>query len=149
MPLCKRQVRDRGSAVAELAAAIVLVLPITVTVIYVAIESAQAYTISTALAVSAERAARQVAIAYGHNRASAMADQSSIFNSVRFLNIVNSSEQFSIPAGGWSTATNPPTVTVVVTFQSGQHGSPPFPNPDPLNLGSAFVLSSRATCRLE
>lgn len=150
MVSCKmNSIRDKGSAIAELAAAIAIVLPLVVTVIYVAVEAAQAYTISNCLANSAQRAARQLAINYGQDSVSAMANTSQVFNQIQYLNIVNDASQFSIPSGGWNTTTNPSTVTVIVTYHSNQHGCPPFPNPDPLQLGSSFVLSSRATSRLE
>lgn len=138
----------KGDLVAELASAMVILVPIVAIFGYVAVEAQQAFTIYNALNQSAYIAARQLAIAYMQNPKNTMAYPSSIIN-VQYLNLVNNTSQFSIPANGWKTSSNPPTVTVVCTYQSGLHGNPQFPNPDLLNLGPLFVLQSQATCRLE
>jgi hypothetical protein len=118
---------------------------------FVAVELAQAYMIHCALTQCAYRAARALAIAYGNDPVNAQSSTQTTFNNMpSFLNMVNSGQQYSVPSsGGWNLTSNPPTVTVVCTYQSGQHGLPPFPYPDPLNIGSRFVLQAQSTIRLE
>jgi hypothetical protein len=141
--------KQDGYLTAELAAAICLFLPIVATICWVIFEASRACEILCVLNQTSATAARRLAIAYGQNPSGTIANPSTVFNQVTFGNIVNSSSQFSIPNGGWQTTSNPPTVTVVCTYQSGQHGCPQFPAPDPLNLSSTFTLTGQATCKLE
>lgn len=142
--------RQRGS-ISELAAAITLVLPIAIATAFVAVEASQVYMIHNVLNQAASSAARQLAISYAQDHQGTMSHPDAIFANVRYLNIVRSNEQFTVPSGaaGWNVSSDPPTVTVIVKFQGGQHGCADFPNPDPLNLGRNFTFSARATCRLE
>lgn len=148
----RRQNRREGHAlISEFTAALCLMLPLAAATCLVVVEMSQAYMIHGALHQSALTAARRLAIAYGQNRAATLANPDAIFSTVRYLNIVNDNSQFTIPDGslGWNTTSNPPTITVLCTYHSNAHGCPPFPNPDPLNLGNLIVLQSQATCRLE
>jgi uncharacterized membrane protein YgcG len=78
------------------------------------------------------------------------AAQQAIFYNIRIREMLSSNTQFSIPASGWQTATDPKTVTVVVTYIPGigQPANPPFPNPNVLNMGSAFKIAIPATYKL-
>ena len=145
----KTRSRTRGSAISQLAASMTFFLPIVITASVVGFEASQAYFINRSLNQAAYNAARQLAINYGQNPTTAMNNTSTVFSSIKFANVVTSSSQFSVPTGGWSTSTTPPTVTVTCTFYSGQYGLPKFPNPDPLHIGSTIVLQGRATARLE
>lgn len=146
----KRSRLRHGGSIAELAASLTILLPIIIVGAFVAIESAQVFMINAALNQSASWAARQVAIAYGSNPTATKANPTSIFRNIKFMNIVVSPQQFQIPSqGGWNESSQPPSVTVVVSFKSGTYGCPTFPNPDPLGLGSNLTISARATCRLE
>jgi hypothetical protein len=144
----KRRRDARGAAMADAAAALTFALPIIIIAGFVAGEVAQAYMIHSALTQCAYRGARALAIAYGNDPVLAQANYQTTFNNLPpFLNIVNSGQQYSVAS--WSLVTNPPTVTVTCTYQSGQHGLPKFPYPDPLNIGSKLTLSAQETCRLE
>jgi hypothetical protein len=70
-----------------------------------------------------------------------------VFDTIRIHNIVNASSQFDDPV--WSPGSTPPTVSVTVHYTSEKNGLPPFPNPDPLHLGSHFQLAATSTYRLE
>lgn len=144
--------QSKGHLIAELAVSLSILLPLYVTILYVSFEVNQAFAIYNGLSESARQAARQLAIAYNSNPTSAQSDngQKAVFDQVRFTNIVNSSSQFSVPSGtsGWNTTATPGSVTVVCTYQSGNHGLEVFPNPDPLHLGSSFTLTAQSTCRL-
>ena len=133
----------------EFVAAMCFLLPIVAVVGWAVYEASQAYQIYCMLNQCASWGARKLAIAYGQNPTGTMANPSPYFNNITYGNIVNNSQQFSIPAGGWQPAGIPPTVTVNCTYQSDQHGCPHFPAPDPLNLGSNFTLVGQATYRLE
>jgi len=142
---------NKGSQCAELGAALTCFLPLLITCFCVAAETIQFFMINSGLQQVANTAARQLAIAYMTNPTTAMANPSSSFTGLTFLNIVTSTNQFSVPSGssGWNTSNTPPTVTVVVTFKSGQNGCANFPNPDPLGIGTNFSLSASATALLE
>ncbi|HEY9785063.1 MAG TPA: hypothetical protein V6D17_06650 [Candidatus Obscuribacterales bacterium] len=143
--------RRNGAAIAELAAAFALLIPLVALTAWAVVEASQAYMIHGALHQCALTAARKLAIAYGYDRAAAMSNPNATFSTVRFGGIVNDNSQFTIPDGtaGWNTTAEPPTVTVVCQFHPGQHGLQELPNPDPLHLGNTFVLQAQATCRLE
>lgn len=152
--MIKRMQKTRmrlGVAITEVAAAMVLIMPLLVVTAFVVVEASQAFTINETLHQCALVAARNLAILYGHNPslAQSTAGQQQVFQHIKVGNIVNSSQQFSIPNGGWKITSNPPTVTVTCTYQSGQHGCPKFPSPDPLKLGDTFVLQAQASYRLE
>ena len=127
-----------------------VVFPLIVLVTYVVMETSQAYMISQAMNQAAYLAAKGLANYYQTNPEviSNTIEQQNIFSAIRFTNLISSNNQFQI--AGWNTSNNPGTVTVTVTYLSGQ-GSPPlpsFPNPDPLNLSSVFTISSSSTCAL-
>lgn len=148
----KRRGRSSGGfAVAELAAALMLLLPLTIAVCFVAAEAMQFCMIKSVLNHGAAVAARRLAIAYGTNAAAAIANPEDSFSNCRVANIIVDNRQFSIPPGtaGWNLYSKPPTVTVEVTFASGQYGLPTFPNPDPLRLGRNFSMTSSAKANLE
>lgn len=128
-----------------------IVIPVTLIAGFVAFQVSQVFMIKVSLDYAAQTAARRLAIAYGQDPTMAMAFPEQIFENVKFLGIVKSADQFSIPAGsaGWNVSANPPTVTVVAVFQGGKYGLEKFPNPDPLNLGSNFSMTSKCVCRLE
>jgi hypothetical protein len=140
-----------GVGMAEFTAALTFLLPIIVISGFAAFQVAQVYMIKTTLDFAAQTAARKLAIAYGQDPTSAEAFPEKVFDKIRLVGIVASTDQFSVPSGtaGWNTTVNPPTVTVHVVFQGNKYGLPPFPNPDPLGLGESFSLKSSATYRLE
>jgi hypothetical protein len=147
----RRIKRNNGSAISEFAASLAFVIPITMVAAFVAFQVSQIFMIKVSLDNAAQTAARRLAIAYGKDPVTAMAFPENTFDQIKYLGIVKSGEQFSIPIGtkGWNTTANPPTVTVDVVFQGGKYGLDPFPNPDPLNLGSNFKITSRCVSRLE
>jgi Flp pilus assembly protein TadG len=140
-----------GVGMTEFTAALAFLLPIILVSGFVAFQVAQVYMIKTTLDFAAQTAARKLAIAYGQNPTDAEAFPEKVFDQIRLVGIVASTDQFSIPSGtaGWNTAVNPPTVTVHVVFQGNKYGLAPFPSPDPLGLGEGFSLTSAATYRLE
>lgn len=149
MRSCNRRYRVAGYAIAEFGAALVIIIPAVLILGYAAVEAGIAITTYNALSASAAKAARKLAIAYAQDPATTVAAPQVVFSQVTYLNFVTSPTQFSIPANGWNTASNPPTVTVKCTYIGGQEGRPTFPNPDILNLGTQFQIQAQATCRLE
>ena len=141
---------SRGAGIAETAAAMSLMIPIIFAVLFVVVEASQAYMIKETLAQSARQAARDLSVQYGKSSAiqydRSMQDVM-VFDNIRVQNVINASEQFDDPV--WNTTANPPTVSVHLTYTSNQYGLPPFPNPDPLHLGSNFILDATSTYRLE
>lgn len=140
---------ESGQATVELAASLVWLVPLVVTIALAIMEISQAYYITNLLSAGANEAARALALAYGQNPAVA-ADaglQSSVLSNVRINNIINSSSQFAAPI--FNTLQSPATVGVTVSYLSGQFGLPTFPTFDPLNLGSSFKLQASSTYALE
>jgi hypothetical protein len=146
----KRKNRGRGATIAEAGAALGLLLPLAFTVIFVVLEASYAYMIKSSLSQASRQAARDLAIAYGQNP-SIQSDRSlqnvQVFDNIRIKDMVADSAQFEDPT--FQTASDPPTVSVTVRYLGGQHGLPPFPNPDPLHLGSSFQITANSTYRLE
>jgi len=97
-------------------------------------------------------AARSLAEEYLVNNdiANDSAAQDAIFSEIRLKDMISDNSQFTIPNGGWQTASDPKTVTVVCTYLPGvgNPANPPFPNPDILGLGGNFKISMSATYRI-
>lgn len=142
--------RRSGVSIAEAAAALSLLLPLMVCVLYVVLESSYAYLIKTSLTEGARQAGRDLSIAYGQDP-SISTDRTlqdvQVFDKIRIAHMINASEQFSDPV--WDTSSSPPTVSVTCTYLSNQYSLPPFPNPDVLGLGASFTITANSTYRLE
>jgi len=135
---------------AEAAAALSVIVPVMVLIIFVTLEVSRAYFLSEILAQTARQGARNLAIAYGQQPGLANSrtlQNTMVFDNIRIHNVVNDSAQFDDPV--FDTASDPATVKVNVRYLSNQYGLPSFPSPDPLKLGSRFVLSAESTYRLE
>jgi len=117
-------------------------------IIMVAVEAGYGYIIKINMDGAARRAARDLAIAYGQDPSIAQDSSkvNTVLSMIRIANMVVDNAQFGEPV---FQTDNPPTATVTVTYASGQYGLAPFPNPDPLNLGPTFTISSTATYHLE
>lgn len=144
----------RGSSLVEAVASLALMLPSMVLVVFVTMEASQAYVICRSLNQGAYLAARELANYY-KNDPSIQWDRSKqesiVYSHIRIPNAISGNAQFICAASDWSMTSSPPMVRVVVQYRGGQ-GSPalpPFPNPDPLRLGSRFVISSSATYGLQ
>jgi hypothetical protein len=128
----------------------IILVPVLFMVLYVVIEASKAYYLKEALSQGARQAARDMAIAYASNHNlennKGMQDEF-VFSKIRIPNVINHPDQFE-EAQINSTAI-PPTVSVTVHYLGGQYGLPPFPDPDPLRLGSNFHITGTSTYRLE
>lgn len=146
-----RQNRRNKGTLSETAAAIAIVVPIALITAFVAWQVSQVYMIKTTLNLAAQTAARTLAINYGKDPVMTKAFPEQTFAKIKHMGIVQSPDQFTIPAGkaGWNDLANPPTVTVQVEFQGGKYGLPQFPNPDPLGLGKDFKITGVGKSRLE
>jgi Flp pilus assembly protein TadG len=141
---------ESGISIVEAAASLSLLLPLMIVIVFVILEVSGAYLIKTSLSQGARRAARDLAVAYGQNPAvagSRSLQNAMVLDNVRIPNMINDSRQFNDPV--FDTNTTPHTVQVTVKYASNQYGLPPFPHPDPLNLGSQFAISAESTYRLE
>jgi hypothetical protein len=149
--------QQAGSITAESCAALVVLLPPLFFAAFVCYEVAMAFMIYNALDASARKAAMALAMAYpGDNTyATSATKQQSLLAGIHFANMVVNPNQFTVtfpssPASAtWTNSTgNIPAVVVSCTYRGGQYGLPPFPNPDPLNLGH-ISLTATATAYLE
>ncbi|HEY9870146.1 MAG TPA: TadE/TadG family type IV pilus assembly protein, partial [Candidatus Obscuribacterales bacterium] len=132
-----------GVSIVEAAASLSLLLPLMMVIVFVVLEVSDAYLIKTSLSQGARRAARDLAVAYGQNPAVATSrslQNAMVLDNVRIHNMINDSRQFDDPI--FDTNATPHTVHVTVRYASNQYGLPPFPYPDPLNLGSRFAISA-------
>lgn len=132
----------------ELGASLLVVIPLILTVLFIAVEMVHAHMIQTVLSQAAEKAAHDFAYIYGSNPdiADNASAQEDVYQNIRSTNIINANEQFQ---SVFATTSDPRTVTVTVSYLGGQYGLTPFPQFDPLNLGSNFNLQATATYRLE
>lgn len=139
----------KGSSIAESAASMSLLLPLTILIIFVALEVGYSYLIKTSLSQAARQAARELAVAYGGDPTIAQnkAAQEAVLEKVRIPNMVHNNAQFEQVA--FDTSQSPHTVSVHVRYLSNQYGLPRFPNPDPLQMGNSLQIASQATYRLE
>ena len=139
-----------GASIVEAGAALTLLLPVMMLVLYVTLESSYAYLIKNSMNEASRMAARDLAIAYGQDSTIAndrSKEESSVFNNIRLPNMVNDSAQFTNV--NWDLANSPATVSVTAVYTANRYSLPPFPNPDPLNLGGSFQVGATATYRLE
>ena len=143
----------RGDLIAEAVIVLAILFPTVVLTIYMSLEASQAYVIARAMHEAADLAARELASEYHSSPGIVSSDpaQQAVFTNIRTPNMVSTNSQFSIPTNGWNTSGTPPTVTVTVKYLSGQGtpALPSFPSPDPLKLGSLFVVQSSAIYRLQ
>lgn len=143
----KKHVRSRvGAYLAEMSAALVFIIPLVILAVFLAAEVAEVYFIKQAVTDCAEKAARKLAIEYANNPEGVVNNPSSQFADIRYMNVVNSPSQFSVPAGsaGWNTSSHPRTVSVDVTFYPGKYGCP-----DVITFGQWSSISTRCTQSLE
>lgn len=153
-PQMKLRFRNRrnqtGVSLVEFAVALALFLPLLITIIYVVLEASYMYTVKANLDVASRKAARELAILYGTNRVQAQQPKGSnpVFTNTRIPNFVADNNQFDDPT--FNTNPAPGTVTVTIHYPvGGMYGLPPFPNPDPLHIGTNFDLTSTSTFSLE
>lgn len=149
---CKNRRRNSSGMLAEAVSSLALLLPVMLIIVFVAIQGSNAYVIARHMNQGAMIAARSLAEEYLVNNdiVTDTAAQQAIFSEIRLKDMISSNSQFSIPSGGWQTATDPKTVTVVCTYipGAGSPPNPPFPNPDILGLGANFKVSMEATYRI-
>jgi hypothetical protein len=141
--------RTRGVSLVEFTAALVLGLPLLITILYATLEASYLFSIRTNTDIAARQAARAMAIEFGKqpNFKTNTAAQQAVYTGIRIPNFVHNNAQFSDPV--FST-TSPATVTVTCSYPpGGAYGLPPFPNPDVFKLGGTFTINSTATFGLE
>lgn len=147
----QKYMRERkGQGLVESAAAMAVLIPLFMLILYVSSEISQAYMIKTAMTAAAHRAARNLAIAYWQNSSianSRAAQESLVLDQIRIGSMIVDSQQFSDVT--YELNATPPSVSVTVTYTGGQYGLAPFPNPDPLHLAQHFQISSTETHALE
>lgn len=149
MPISSKRSKS-GAAIAEAAAAMVIMIPLMIMLLFATIELSYACFLINNLSQVARLAARNLAIAYGANpniAGNRGLENSLVFDHIRLANLINDSSQFDEPV--YQTATQPQTVTVTVRYLSGQFSLPVFPIPDPLNIGQNFQPVAQSTYRLE
>ncbi|MDZ4834601.1 MAG: hypothetical protein SGJ27_12555 [Candidatus Melainabacteria bacterium] len=144
--------RNQSGMLTEAVSSLLMFIPLLVVVILVTIQATQAYLIAKNMSRAAQIAARSLAEEYKSNSklATDSSAQQEIFDNIRIPQMVSSNQQFAIPKNGWQTTVEPKTVTVVVTYISGVGTpvNPPYPNPNILNLSSAFRISADSTFRI-
>lgn len=142
--------RVKAAVLAEAAAAMVVLIPLVMLLIYVITEVCVIYNTKAGLLEAARHAARDLAVQYGIDPAVASSrplQEALVLDHVRIPNTVASSTQFDTVV--FQHTTVPGSVKVVVRYTGPSAGLPPLPNPDPLNLGSRFVVTAESTYRLE
>jgi hypothetical protein len=139
-----------GQGLVEVSVTLSLLLPLFLIILHVTCEVAHAYMIKSALTQAASRATRNMTIAYWQDESIATnrgAQDSVVYDKLRVQGMIVDSRQFS--DASFDLASSPPTVTVTVTYTGGSFGLPKFPDPDPLGLGSRFIIKAAETQALE
>lgn len=142
--------RENGNGIAEAGVAMALLIPLFLVLIHLTVEVAKAYLIKSALTAGANRAVRQMSINYwlDRNIASNRSIQNAmVYDKVRISTMIVDSQQFS--DASFDLSSNPPVVSVTVTYTGGKYGLAPYPDPDPLALGANYVISATVTHALE
>ncbi|HEY9789546.1 MAG TPA: TadE/TadG family type IV pilus assembly protein [Candidatus Obscuribacterales bacterium] len=146
----KRSVHSqRGSSLAELCAALVVVFPLFVLVLYVTLEACHAYLIKNGLNEATRQAARDLAKAYDQNvliTDSRALQDSEVLSKISIPGILNSTAQFTVQFN--ETAT-PPNVAVSAVYEGGKYGLSAFPTVNPLHLSNPFKIACQSVYRLE
>lgn len=140
----------RGSSLAEVGAALAIIFPLLLVMLFGFIEATKLFMIKNGLAACARQAARSMSIAYADDPTieydRAMQD-TQVFDNIRMDNIVNDSDQFDDAV--FDTVSDPGSVTVTVKYLSNQYGLPTFPDHDFLGLGDSIELSNSSTYSLD
>lgn len=142
--------KQKGVSLVEFAAALVLGLPLVMSILYATLEASYLFTIRSNLELAGRKAARTLAIEYGKDATvkDNSGKEATVFNQCLIPGFTASAAQFDAI---WDTATTPATVTVVVNYPTANTNTtlPTFPNPDPFHLGGNFEIKSAATFSLE
>lgn len=137
-----------GTSLVEAVAGIVLGLPIVIAILFTIVEICSYFSIQSNLDAATRKATRDMSARWGQDPSVATdaAKQQNVYSDCLIPGYVNDVAQFSNPV---FEGANPPTVTIVGTYASGQYGLAPFPHPNPIGLGAGFIVRSEATYRLE
>ena len=112
--------KKRGQSSTELAAALMLIIPLLMVGIYLMAESVQAYLIYCQVKQASARAARLIALAYVQDPARTRVNWFNICTSVEYPGVVNSYKQFELV--DFSESSIPPTVTMQVIYKPDLYG---------------------------
>jgi hypothetical protein len=143
------QRNSNGSSLAELAAALVVVLPLLIAVLFVTIEASQAYLIKNGLNDATRQAARDLAKAYNQDiriSADRSLQDSAVLSKISVPGILNSPAQFSVD---FREGASPPNVVVTATYEGGKYGLAPYPTLNLLHLNNPTSLACQSVYRLE
>jgi hypothetical protein len=140
-----------GITLVEFGAALVIGLPLVITIIYAVLEASYLFSIRQHINQAAGLASRALAIEYGRNPKIALApngpEVQAVLTNIRIPNFVQDNAQFSTPSFN---PTDPSSVTITCSYPpAGKYGLPPFPNPDPFHLGKNFQIDATATFATE
>jgi hypothetical protein len=146
----KASVRSqRGTSIAELAAALVVVLPLFVLILYVTLEACHAYLIKNGLNEATREAARDLAKAYDQNvliTDNRSLQDSEVLSKILIPGVLNSTAQFTVQFNDTAT---PPNVSVTAVYEGGKYGLPPYPTINPLHLNNPYKIACQSVYRLE
>jgi hypothetical protein len=138
-----------GSSLAELAAALVIVLPLLVLALFITIEASQAYLIKNGLNDATRQAARDLAKAYNQDiriSSDRSLQESTVLRKISVPGVLNSPAQFSVE---FREGASPPNVIVTATYEGGKYGLPPYPTLNLLHLNNPTALACQSVYRLE
>ncbi len=145
-----RRRSSHGVSIVELGAALAFGLPLVVALLFATLETSHYFTIRTNIDIAARNTARAIAIEFGKNPAIGVAGYSGtavtdILTASHIPKFVENNAQYTISFS----AAPPQSVTVTCIYPNKAlqtaYGLPPFPNPDPFQLGNTFVVRSFAT----
>lgn len=147
---------EKGITLVEFAAAMVLGLPLAVTMLYAVLEANLLFTIRTNLDAATRHAAQLLINKYAQTGIAAPDTSKGNLPADIAFEVKASDGSFFISKTAnqftwtWDLTDSPPTVTVTTSFptagsSNSSSGLMPFPSPDPLNLANKFSIFTTAT----
>jgi hypothetical protein len=140
--------RQEGTTCIELTAALSLLVPLVMMLLFLAAQIVQAYVAQCGLQLAAQQAARELAILYAsdeHISHDRKTQEALVFDKIRLRGVVNSSRQFANPRFSGNGEVS--SVSVQVDYEPGKFGLPPII--DPLVWTRPVHLSATSAYRLE
>lgn len=133
----------RGVTLVEFIGALVIGLPVVVSMLYAALEANYLFSIRSNLDIASRYAARNLAVSYAKTGSTA----DTVTPTIKIGHFVDpAAGQWSAPS--FDLTTHPYTVTITCSYPTKGYapaGMMPFPWPDPLGLGSSFSVRATAT----
>jgi hypothetical protein len=150
----QRRQSKSGITLVELAAAVIMGLPVIMIMLYATLEANLLFTIRTNLDVAVRRAAQLLITQYATSGTAAANTSNGNLPAALGFDVQTADGHYFINSAAkqftwtWDLTNRPNTITVTVTYPTsgnGKLGLLPFPSPDPLHIGNKFTILTSGT----